>query len=213
MFHSSRWPRAMLLITAAAWTLAGCGGHDGERSGSPSAARGGDSLADAAGTGGRCGGEPTPAQVEGPFFSDGAPRKSDLARDVGDEGTVAIVSGTVFGADCAPRPGLRVDFWQTDANGDYDNDGYRLRGYQLTDRDGSYRFRTILPGEYSGRTEHIHVKVRDGIDGADLLTTQLYVPGLSSAEEDVGIYDEENLLTVVDDESSPRRYRFDFILP
>lgn len=160
-----------------------------------------------------CSGEPTRPQVEGPFFTDGAPRKSDLARDVDDEGTVATVSGTVFGADCRPRSDVRVDFWQTNADGEYDNRGYRLRGHQLTDRGGRYHFRTILPGEYTGRTEHIHVKIRERVDGEELLTTQLYVPGLSSAETDSGFYDDENLLTVVDEDADPRRYRFDFVLP
>lgn len=50
-----------------------------------------------------------------------------------------------------------------------------------------YRFRTILPGEYTGRTEHIHAKIRERVDGEELLTTQLYVPGLSSDEADVGL--------------------------
>lgn len=41
--------------------------------------------------------------------------------------------------------------------------------------DGQYRFRTIKPVPYSGRTPHIHVKVRLGKQ--ELLTTQLYVQG------------------------------------
>ena len=44
-----------------------------------------------------------------------------------------------------------------------------LRGIQLTDRDGVARFRTIFPGCYPGRTNHIHFKVRT--DGARAGTT------------------------------------------
>jgi protocatechuate 3,4-dioxygenase beta subunit len=43
----------------------------------------------------------------------------------------------------------------------------------LVGPDGRYRFRTIRPVAYSGRTPHIHVKVRLG--SRELLTTQLYV--------------------------------------
>ena len=42
-------------------------------------------------------------------------------------------------------------------------------------RDGLYRFRTIRPAPYTGRTPHIHFKVR--LPGRDLLTTQMYVAG------------------------------------
>ena len=41
--------------------------------------------------------------------------------------------------------------------------------------DGAWRFRTIRPAPYTGRTPHIHVKVRLGT--RELLTTQLYVEG------------------------------------
>nr|HPK34035.1 intradiol ring-cleavage dioxygenase [Ottowia sp.] len=41
--------------------------------------------------------------------------------------------------------------------------------------DGRWAFRTIRPAPYSGRTPHVHVKVRLGRH--ELLTTQLYVAG------------------------------------
>ena len=37
-----------------------------------------------------------------------------------------------------------------------------LRGVQMTGVDGTVRFRTIFPGYYPGRTNHIHFKVRLG---------------------------------------------------
>ncbi|KPI20463.1 intradiol ring-cleavage dioxygenase [Actinobacteria bacterium OK074] len=59
-----------------------------------------------------------------------------------------------------------------------------LRGFQMTDDDGWVRFRTIVPGWYTGRTPHIHAKVhtlgvfRDGAyaDGTTAHTGQLYFP-------------------------------------
>ena len=35
-----------------------------------------------------------------------------------------------------------------------------LRGYQLTNQDGVVHFLTVYPGWYSGRTVHVHVRVR-----------------------------------------------------
>jgi len=37
-----------------------------------------------------------------------------------------------------------------------------LRGIQMTDAEGAVRFRTVFPGFYMGRTNHIHFKVRLG---------------------------------------------------
>jgi hypothetical protein len=69
-----------------------------------------------------------------------------------------------------------VDVWHCDALGVYsgvtdagfDTTGEQfLRGYQLTDASGVASFASIYPGWYSGRTVHIHFKVRtEGADGA-----------------------------------------------
>lgn len=42
-----------------------------------------------------------------------------------------------------------------------------LRGIQLTGLDGSVSFRTVFPGFYMGRTNHIHFKVRMGGHASD----------------------------------------------
>jgi protocatechuate 3,4-dioxygenase beta subunit len=91
------------------------------------------------------------------------------------EGIRLIVVGYVLGADCQPIPGAWLDFWQADANGVYDNQGYTLRGHQFTDEQGRYFLETVMPGEYSVRTAHIHVKVQ--APGGQILTSQLYFPG------------------------------------
>ena len=64
-------------------------------------------------------------------------------------------------------------------------------------QDGRYRFRTIRPVPYSGRTPHIHVKVR--LDRRELLTTQLYVEGDANNERDFlwrSLGEDRALLTV-----------------
>src|SRR2546430_16586928 len=81
-------------------------------------------------------------------------------------GTRLALSGRVLSPDCRPIAGARLDFWQADASGSYDNAGYRLRGNQTTRSDGRYALDTVVPGEYPGRTEHIHVKVQPAGGGS-----------------------------------------------
>ena len=136
----------------------------------------------------------TPAQTEGPYFSDVLLNRSDIRSDPTD-GTVkpgiplALVLRVqaVEGAQCAPLPGAVVDIWHCDASGTYsdavdgsfDTRGRKfLRGYQVTDASGLVRFVTIYPGWYAGRAVHVHFKVRSkSRSGQDTeFTSQLYFP-------------------------------------
>lgn len=91
------------------------------------------------------------------------------------QGEVLKVVGYVLDANCQPIANAWLDFWQADANGEYDNAGYILRGHQFTDSQGRYQLETIMPGLYSSRPiRHIHVKVQP--PGGSILTTQLYFP-------------------------------------
>ena len=117
--------------------------------------------------------EPTPAQTEGPFFTRNSPERSDL-REPGMAGTPLVLTGHVLTRSCRPVAGALVELWHADDEGVYDNEGYRLRGHQFTASDGSYRFETIRPGLYPGRTRHFHVKYQ--APDRPVLTTQLYFP-------------------------------------
>jgi protocatechuate 3,4-dioxygenase beta subunit len=116
----------------------------------------------------------TMAVTEGPFFKAGSPERSSLL-DAGVTGTQLTLTGYVLTADCKPVANALLDFWQANAQGQYDNAGYTLRGHQFTDATGRYHLDTIVPGLYPGRTEHIHVKVQ--APNGPLLTTQLFFPG------------------------------------
>jgi protocatechuate 3,4-dioxygenase beta subunit len=119
------------------------------------------------------GDEPTIPEIEGPFFKPRSPRRSDL-REPGIAGRPVELSGLVLTRACRPVAGALVDLWQADANGEYDNRGFRLRGHVFTDAEGRYAFRTIMPGLYPGRTRHYHVKVQ--ASNRPVLTTQFYFP-------------------------------------
>jgi protocatechuate 3,4-dioxygenase beta subunit len=154
------------------------------------------------------GDEPTLAQTEGPYFTPNSPQRASLV-EAGMGGQRLVVAGTVLTTGCHPVGRALLDFWQADDAGRYDNQGYRLRGHQFSDADGSWRLDTIVPGLYTGRTRHIHVKVQ-APDGP-VLTTQLYFPGEPENDRD-GIFSPDLLLSGVHDTAGTRRGSFTFVL-
>lgn len=90
----------------------------------------------------------------------------------------------VVDSSCAPIPGASVEVWHCDASGDYsafiDNGGGKdegpgttfLRGTQTAGDDGIVEFLSIVPGWYTGRAVHVHLRVHSG--SKIVLTTQMY---------------------------------------
>ncbi len=131
----------------------------------------------------------TPAQTEGPFYPVTLPADNDPdllrngTRAPYRGGQSAWVEGTVSDVDGRPVAGAQVEIWQCDEHGHYHHPGdgdradaaFQGFGRVAVGAEGRYRFRTIRPVPYSGRTPHIHVKVKLG--PRELLTTQLYVEG------------------------------------
>lgn len=153
------------------------------------------------------GDEPTIRQTEGPFYKPSSPRRADL-REPGLRGRPVELSGAVLTRACRPVAGALVDLWHADAEGDYDNQGFRCRGHVFADAQGRYRFRTIMPAVYPGRTRHYHVKVQ--APQRPVLTTQLYFPGEAGNRRD-GMFRRE-LLMRTDAAGDGLAARFDFVL-
>lgn len=138
----------------------------------------------------------TPAMTEGPYFKPNSPLRSSLIED-GVTGTPILLTGQVLAQDGQPIAGAVVDLWQANANGQYDNVGYTLRGHTLTDENGWYAIETIVPGLYPGRTRHFHVKVQP--PGGPVLTTQLFIPDEPANLRD-RIFDPRLILDLQEDE-------------
>src|SRR5262249_30912637 len=113
--------------------------------------------------------ETTLAQTEGPFFTPNSPERASLL-EPRMPGSNLVVTGCVYSTDCRPVEKALPDSWQANDAGQYDNVGYTLRGHQSTDKYGRYELTTIVPGLYTGRTRHIHVKVQAA--NGPILTSQ-----------------------------------------
>jgi protocatechuate 3,4-dioxygenase beta subunit len=122
-----------------------------------------------------CGDDPrsTPQVPRDATFRAGAPARTSLV-EPGMAGTRLRVSGTVTGLSCGRVPGARVDLWQADDRGIYDMAGYRLRGHQLTDATGGFRFDTIVPGAAQGRARRLGIRVIVANKGD--FATELFFP-------------------------------------
>ncbi len=149
----------------------------------------------------------TPAQTEGPYYKPNSPERTSLL-EPGMGGTKLVVTGYVLTTDCRPIAKAWLDFWQADDKGAYDNTGYRLRGHLFTDESGRYTLATIVPGEYPGRTEHIHVKIQP--PNGSLLTTQIYFPGVAANDRD-SIFNPA-LLADVQDTAQGKVATFNFVV-
>jgi protocatechuate 3,4-dioxygenase, beta subunit len=139
---------------------------------------------------------PTPAQTEGPFYPVRLPDDTDFDLLVQGErrytqGEPTWLEGTVSDIDGRAVRGATVEIWQCDQHGHYHHPGdggqadplFQGFGRVEVSGDGGYRFHTIRPVPYSGRTSHIHLKVK--LAGRELLTTQLYVQGEAGNARDV----------------------------
>lgn len=142
----------------------------------------------------------TPRTIEGPLYVAGAPMSEGFARmdDGTDPGEVMYLHGRVTDAQGEPVPGATVDVWHASTRGTYSyfdqsQSAYNLRRRILTDAQGRYRARSIVPngygcppagatqellnhlGRHGNRPAHIHFFI--SAPGHRHLTTQINFEG------------------------------------
>ena len=140
----------------------------------------------------------TSFQTIGPFYPVQRPLDQDadlsqLASSASPaRGERIEVTGRVLGPDGRPVPNATLDIWQANAAGRYAHPGdsnpapldpgFQGSAVIRADAEGRYRFRTVKPGKYPGRTQHIHFDVTGG---PQRLMTQMYFPGEEGNAGDV----------------------------
>jgi len=175
----------------------------------------------------------TPRQTAGPFYPSDFPLDSDndlvqvAGRNGIAKGIVSNVYGRIVDVEGRPISGAKVEIWQCDANTRYHHiddrnpaeldENFQGYGFTASDGDGRYRFRTIKPVKYPGRTPHIHFRVNGA--RTEELTTQMYVRGEPGNEADrifrsLGELRERALAEFVasDDDSAELMARYDLVI-
>jgi protocatechuate 3,4-dioxygenase beta subunit len=143
----------------------------------------------------------TPRQTAGPFYPREFPADGDndlvavKGRSGLAKGEILLLAGAVMDVSGRPLAGARVEIWQCNAFGRYHHPGdgssapldpnFQGWGEFVTGADGDYRFRTIKPVPYPGRTPHIHFRISGR--GVPELVTQMYLEGEPGNERD-GLY-------------------------
>lgn len=138
---------------------------------------------------------PTVDHIEGPFYRQGVPFTDDIYPPK-SKGPILHFYGKVTDTDLKPLPGEIVEFWHANDKGRYDNDDpahppaqnfFFCRGKQKTAKEGTFKFRTVRPGNYPigpnvFRAKHIHFKVYPL--GYEPLTTEVVLLPDEHAEKD-----------------------------
>ena len=150
----------------------------------------------------------TESDMLGPFYKEGTPFKQRLGEGV--EGERLIITGKVMDMRCQPLKDAILDVWQANSTGEYDNEGFTLRGKVKTNNDGTYLIDTIVPREYATgditRPGHIHLKV--GAPNQPTLTTQLYFEG----EPYLSDLEDKSLVMKLTEENGTKKANFDFVI-
>ncbi|HYC84424.1 MAG TPA: hypothetical protein VEB86_04345 [Chryseosolibacter sp.] len=159
----------------------------------------------------------TTDDILGPFYKAGAPLRENIVPD-NSSGVPLIVTGTVY-ANCENvLAGAIVEIWNADHEGEYDtSDEFRFRGRYATNQNGTYRFRTIVPGRYLNggtfRPSHIHFRVN--ATGHRELVSQIYFkddPFIASDPWAGSVKASERILTISKDTSGVDTVNFDIYL-
>ncbi len=123
----------------------------------------------------------TPSDALGPYYVPVTGIQPDLCQR--DAGSGIVISGRVVGfPDCRPVTDALIEVWHADAYGGYsrvgntrpDDAACLLRANVRSGDWGQYSFRTVIPGIYTGRPQHIHFRV--SAPGHRTLVTQMYFP-------------------------------------
>ena len=129
----------------------------------------------------------TPVDDEGPFYPQSMQQDEDndlihvAGRSKPAQGNILNLSGVVLNTKGEPQKNLVIEIWQTDSQGRYNHPGsstpeqldpdFQYCGRTRIGGDGSFFFKTLVPGAYHPRPAHIHYKIWQ--NDRVLLTSQI----------------------------------------
>ncbi len=159
--------------------------------------------------------------TQGPYYVTGTSELADGNLNYDNlTGEKIKVKGYVYAGATGTTAvsGAKVEIWHADDSGSYQPNGngaassystdeISLRGYVMSDENGYYEYTTIYPGEYRGRTRHIHTNTT--AEGYNGVITQLIIPSLegdelTAAEDNIAqSLPAYNQVTFTDDDGVP----------
>ncbi|CAG8863321.1 Catechol 1,2-dioxygenase [Pseudomonas fluorescens] len=183
----------------------------------------------------------TPRTIEGPLYVAGAPlAEGEVRMDDGSEegvATLMFLEGQVLDLQGQPLAGATVDLWHANTKGTYSffdpsQSEYNLRRRIITDAEGRYRARTIVPsgygcdpqgptqecldqlGRHGQRPAHVHFFI--SAPGHRHLTTQINLSGEKYLWDDFAYATRDGLVGEIrfheDNGQRYARLNFDFQL-
>lgn len=149
----------------------------------------------------------TPNTMRGPFYRPEAPvLAAGASISLDGVGEPLTVRGRVIDLDSRSIAGARIETWQANAEGKFENQepdrqpDFNLRGVFTSDADGRFHYRSVKPAGYSvpddgpvgqllgrlgyplRRPAHLHFRI--SAEGFETLTTQVFDGGDPQLQED-----------------------------
>eukprot|EP01084_Bolivina_argentea_P211457 359707_1 len=146
----------------------------------------------------------TSHDAEGPYYTPNPPTRTDFTF-MDPKSEKLFISGQVIDIETCKGVYAKIDFWNANSTGAYDNIGYNMRGAFYTDENGYYSLNTRLPGYFSPRPHHIHVKI--WVHDINVLTTQLYFTNYGKRGGIIA-----NQLTLIEQNTGEHNASFVFIV-
>jgi protocatechuate 3,4-dioxygenase, alpha subunit len=180
--------------------------------------------------------ERTPSQTVGPYLHIGLTQGAFGQREIfapevagpGIEGRHISIEGRVLDGAGEPLPDALLETWQADAQGRYahpadprprSSNSFRGFGRCATDKDGRFRFRTIMPGSVAGPTGMQAAHINIGLFARGMLKrvfTRIYFSGDPGLAGDAILAlvppERRDTLVAKPDAVQPGLFRFDIHL-
>ena len=174
----------------------------------------------------------TPVQELGPYpamkYRTQPDHDVDLTKIKGQAdiavGQIITVFGRITNKVCEPVASAIVDIWSANHYGKYrhefdtkgqDDPNFQGWGQAITNKNGEYRFKTIVPGLYSDRARHIHFKISKR--GYHELVAQLYFEGEDRNKTDGPLNqltheEQQQIIRPIADQDAGKQMKFNIVI-